>query len=175
MPFELKSSIDGWMDNNALQWLYDRASEMQSVVEIGSWKGRSTDALLQGCPGPVFAVDHFKGSPNELGGAHSEALHHDIFPVFWTNVGHYKNLVVMRMQSDRASLFFADKSVDMVFIDGCHLYEAVMLDIISWKPKCRKLICGHDESDNSVKKALNDLHIEFKKTSGGIWFYHVST
>ncbi len=141
---------------------------MSSVVEIGSWKGLSTEVLLQSCPGPVFAVDHFLGNPDERNGAHREATEHPIFPIFWENVGKHENLVVMRMESAKASVFFADKSVDMVFIDACHLYDHVLLDLQTWLPKCRKLICGHDAGMPGVSRALQDMKIDYK-TSFGIW------
>ena len=40
-----------------LEWLYKAAKRMKSIVEIGSWQGRSTYVLLSGCQGPVMAVD----------------------------------------------------------------------------------------------------------------------
>jgi hypothetical protein len=161
-------AIEGWMGGrDELPWLYARAQEMRSIVEIGCWKGRSTHALLSGCPGPVFAVDHFKGSPNELKGAHIEATRRDIFPDFWANVGEFKNLVTMRMDSIEAAGFFREKSVDMVFIDGCHLREAVAADIKAWMPICRRLLCGHDT--NVVKGALEDMKLNYKNEVGSIW------
>ena len=152
-----EKEIPGWMNSDSLEWLYERAGEMSSVLEVGSWKGRSTHALLTGCKGPVFAVDHFKGSPDERQGSHKEALDHDIFVDFWQNVGHLPNLVVMRMDSVRAWRFFAPRSIDMIFIDGCHSREAVLLDLICWHPKCGKLMCGHDVSYDTVRRALDDF------------------
>ena len=167
------SSIQGWMSDDALQWLYAQACGMASIVEVGSWKGRSTHALLSGCPGPVFAVDHFQGNPDENhpGGQHYDAQQRDIFTTdFWPNVGHFKNLVVFRMPSVEAAQFFAPKSVDMVFIDGCHLQDAVMADLKAWEPKCRKLLCGHDASYHSVQKAIDECDLPFNEVPGiGIW------
>ena len=76
-------AIDGWMDEKELNWLYTTALEMASVVEVGSWRGRSTSALLSGCKGPVFAVDTWKGSPDEINGTHADAVTQDIFAQFW--------------------------------------------------------------------------------------------
>jgi hypothetical protein len=58
-------------------------------------------------------------------------------------VGHYKNLVTMRMASVDAAKFFRTCSIDMAFIDGCHTREAVTEDIKAWIP-VGKMICGHD-------------------------------
>ena len=166
MGFE-PAAIQGWMGRPECEWLYDRASQMGSVVEIGSWKGLSTHALLTGCPGPVFAVDHFKGNPNELNSHHREALEHDIFPIFWTNVGHYRNLVVLRMDSIEASRYFAKRSVDMVFIDGCHTPEAVKADVLAWYPVARRLLCGHDLG--TVKEPLMAMNLNPRTEAGTIW------
>jgi hypothetical protein len=166
MPYE-PPGIQGWMNEDALHWLYGQAMQAESVVEIGCWKGRSTHALLSGCPGPVFAVDHFKGSPNELIGPHEEAKDGKIGEIFRRNVGHFPNLVLMEMESVRAASFFREKSVDMVFIDGCHMHEAVKADIAAWRPVCRRLLCGHDL--NTVHRALEEMGVSYKREVGSIW------
>ena len=139
------NEIDGWMSPEDLTFLFESAKRMSSILEIGSWKGRSTHALLSGCPGVVFAIDHFKGSrsPQAIGLAR-EAARVDIHAQFMRNVGHFQNLVVYRMKSLEAVSFFADNSINMVFIDGEHLYEDVKADIHAWLPKTTELICGHD-------------------------------
>ena len=159
--------IQGWMGENELVWLHDKAAEMESVVEIGSWKGLSTHALLSGCPGPVFAVDHFKGNPNQLTGPHREATIQDISLIFWANVGHFPNLIMIRRDSIEAAQFFREKSVDMIFIDGCHLPEAVTADVKAWLPVCRRLLCGHDLGE--VKEALEAMKLNYRQEIGTLW------
>jgi precorrin-6B methylase 2 len=161
---EYTNQIEGWMSDVELNWLYKRALEMDSIVEIGSWKGKSTSALLSACKGTVTAIDHFKGSDGEE--AHKEARVKDIFLGFMDNVGKFKNLRVLRMSSDDA----VDKveKVDMIFIDGAHTYEQVKKDIKNYLPKARKLICGHDYV-TSVKQAVDEVLGEVK-TVGTIWY-----
>ena len=53
------NDIEGWMEQTELEWLYSIASEMESIVEIGSWKGRSIHALCTRCKGTVTAIDLF--------------------------------------------------------------------------------------------------------------------
>ena len=146
------SSIPGWIKSIELSWLYIIAQVMDSIVEIGSWRGRSTDALLSGCPGTVWAVDHFKGNKE-----HSEEQKTGIHEAFLENVGHYKNLELLKMNSLKAVKRFEDKSVDMVFIDGEHTYREVRSDIKAWLPKTKKLICGHDYDRKGVKRAVGEL------------------
>ena len=157
--FTYINDIPGWMRSRELAWLYLAAQEMDSIVEIGSWMGRSTDALLSGCKGTVWAVDHFKGNKNEGDCFHRESTKWDISKIFLGNVGHYKNLKLLKMDSLEAAKRFEEKSIDMVFIDGEHTYEEVMADIKAWLPKTKKLICGHDydNSDKGVKRAVDEI------------------
>ena len=53
---------------------------------------------------------------------------------------------VLKMTSLEASQKVEDGSLDFVYIDGDHRFDAVMLDIIVWAPKVRRdgIIAGHD-------------------------------
>src|ERR1041385_7317153 len=118
-------TIPGWMTEAELRWLHRTASRMSSVVEIGSWKGRSTFALLSGCPGVVWAIDHWRGSEGEgLGEASVEqAAGEDVLAQFEANVGHFPNLSYLRTSSETAAKDdLRGEMFDMVFIDGSHRY-----------------------------------------------------
>lgn len=152
------NGIVGWASDTELKWLHLTAQKMESIVEIGSWKGKSTDALLSGCGGTVWAVDHFKGNEEVRNTICHEAAEKDVGKIFLSNVGHYKNLKLLKMDSMEAAKRFEDNSVDMVFIDGGHLYDEVKNDIQVWLPKTRRLLCGHDYRIRSgVKKAVDEL------------------
>lgn len=156
------NQIEGWMSKEELNWLYKVAGTMNSIVEIGSWKGRSTHALLSACKGTVTAIDHFKGSPGEQ--AHKNI---DPYPDFLRNVGQFDNLKVLKMDSTKAAKKVG--KVDMVFIDGAHTYEAVKKDIQTWLPKTRKIICGHDFIWPGVQQAVTET-LGFVHTCGTIWY-----
>jgi hypothetical protein len=123
-----------------LQWLYETAQGMASIVEVGSYKGRSTHALCSGCPGTVTAVDHWI----MMFGPRAGTFRAGALATFKENVGHFKNLNIIQAPSLEAVLTFKDASIDMVFIDGDHSYEGVKADVLAWIPKAKKLICGHD-------------------------------
>lgn len=164
------NKIRGWIKDADLLWLFNTAKEMESVVEIGSWMGRSTHALLSGCKGTVYAVDHFLGSIAERSGAHAEAGNRDIFEDFMENVGSFKNLKVLKMYSAEAVKQFDDNSVDMVFIDAGHTYEEVFTDIKQWLPKVKKIICGHDIKYGQVERAVREMFgNEFEINKENIW------
>ena len=162
--------IDGWMSHAELDWLYEQALKCHSIVEIGSWCGRSTYALLSGCKGTVYAIDHFNGSPDELkpGLSHYRALTDDIYSEFMNNVGHFPNLQVIRGDSVEAAARFPDNSIDMVFIDGCHAYESVKADLAAWGPKT-SFLCGHDRHEGGVPVALDECIYHIDQTIGSLW------
>jgi hypothetical protein len=69
---------------------------------------------------------------------------------------------IFRMYSTEAAQLFEDKSLDYVFIDGEHSYEAVKEDIAYWLPKVKEggWIGGHDYANKvrfaGVSKAVNE-------------------
>ncbi len=137
--------IQGWMGDHELQWLYEHARQMTSIVEIGSWRGRSTHALLSGCQGDVWAVDHFQGSRGELNACHQDAATHDIEAEFRDNLKQFGDrLHVVNMESGEAAKLFGNGEFDMVFIDASHIEEDVLRDLELWAPKARLLVAGHD-------------------------------
>lgn len=68
-------------------------------------------------------------------------------------------LRVLRLDSESASELFLPLSVDMVFIDGDHSYEAVADDIAAWGPLVTQSgsLCGHDYTNYpGVKRAVDE-------------------
>jgi len=162
------NKIVGWMNDKELMYLYVAARSAKSIVEVGSWKGRSAHALASGCRGTVYCVDHFRGSPNELQTAHREAADTDISEIFQENMKDFKNVEVMKMRSNRAAEQFEDNSIDMIFIDGTHTKPAVLTDLRSWYPKLRKggLMTGHDAQYEEVREALNEFGKAWERIDG---------
>ncbi len=169
----LDNRIEGWLFPLELQWLYATAKTMKSIVEIGSWKGRSTHALCSGCKGIVTSVDHWAGSKGEEGTA--TCLDTEVaYRQFLENTKQFKNLSTFRMTSIEASkigLLF-----DMVFIDGGHTYEEVLNDIRLWEPLARKILCGHDYSAAwpGVCRAVNE-DIGKVEIFGTIWVKRINS
>ena len=160
--------IEGWMLPCELDWLSETAARMDSIAEIGCWKGRSTFALLEACKGPVYAVDHWLGSIDERDGAHAEAVTGDVLAVFLANVGHFGNLTVVRQRSIEAAWQVPD--VDMVFLDGSHRYDDVFDDLLAWTSKAKRLICGHDSDWPGVLPAVRAVLGEPQRGPGSIWY-----
>jgi methyltransferase family protein len=177
---ELAAKIDGWMGLLELDWLYTMASAVPLdgvVVELGSWHGRSTTAITLGAltkTKNIYAVDQW------LGAAGLE----DIFPdkgrgALWTFVTNmYQNGYVpdiIYSDSTKAAERFKDHTVDFLFIDADHRYEAVKADITAWLPKMKKgsLLAGDDIAIPSVANAVLDLLGDKFEKWHALWTYRV--
>lgn len=154
--------VEGWMTEEELRVLREVASALKKpfVVEVGSWKGRSTIALAQAIApqgGKFFAVDTWQGTPSERTTYHAEARYRDIYKQFCNNISAAAVdgvVVSCKMTSLEAANLFLGGSVDMVFLDGDHSQEAVTADIEAWWPKLKKggLMMGHDYTDQDQEQ-----------------------
>jgi len=166
--------IDGFMTEQELTWLYETAQQMNSVVEIGSWKGRSTVALLEGCKGSVTAVDNWTGhDPSSNGILERTVAVEDVYQQFLGNTDPWCDRLVIRHLKSTDAADCTD-AADMVFIDAEHTYEGCKADIDAWLPKARKMICGHDFSQAwpGVMQAVNE-RFGVVKTCGTIWYKEI--
>ena len=70
------------------------------------------------------------------------------------------NAELIKEPSVEASFKIEDKSLDFVFIDGSHIFDYVMTDIILWSKKVKKggIVSGHDYchfTNSGVIEAVN--------------------
>ena len=132
-----------------------------------------------------FVVDTFQGSVNEQKHLKAvEALHSkgtSVFEAFSQNIedcGLSKFVKPIKAESLKAVKQFEDGQCDFVFIDACHLYEAVKADILAWRPKVRKggILAGHDyhvEQFPGVKQAVHEIFGEDFQIHGDVWLKHI--
>jgi len=120
-------------EGRLLYRLAKKCSGKGAIVEIGSWKGRSTIWLANGCRDgqgkEVVAIDPHTSSPEMPAG--------NSFEEFKQNIGaaNVASLVkpVVKTSEQAAALF--NKPVELVFIDGNHDYEFAKQDFELWFPK----------------------------------------
>jgi methyltransferase family protein len=122
-----------------------------TIVELGTHTGNSYCAICQAVhcrqlPTKCFAVDTWKGDLS-IGAYDGDAIFNELRRHHDPNYGSFSTL--MRMTFDSALDHFADASIDLLHIDGCHTYEAVRHDFETWLPKLsdRGVVILHDTAE----------------------------
>ncbi len=153
-------SVEGWLYPEEGRWLFGAARSLpnrSNIVEIGSFKGRSTCCLAFACRGTkkrIFAVDTFDGGP--------DLQRHDSFREFCLNIERCElseYVEPIRGISWEIAKTW-NKPIHLLFIDGSHIYEDVMADFASFFPHVVPggLVAFHDvqQSFPDVLKAWNE-------------------
>jgi len=131
------SEIDGWLSHAEGKLLYELAKNVpmgKAIVEIGSWKGKSTIWLAKGAEAghrnKVFAIDPHRGSESHVseGGG-------DTYPIFLVNLSkaRVKDMVVPLVMTSSEAARYWQGSVGLLWVDGSHEYEDVKHDFLVWK------------------------------------------
>jgi len=129
-------SIEGWLrDDEAilLNQLAAQANPGTVIVEIGSWKGKSTVALGLSARVPVYAIDPHTGSPEHR----QKGKPVDTYADFLNNIKRHnltKKVKPLRLTSKEAVKKIS-KPISLLFIDGDHSYQAVSQDFKDYYPK----------------------------------------
>ena len=172
----LKGLPKGWMHMEELDWLTDQASRSKTIVELGSYMGRSTVAMARSTSGTVYSIDAFK--PTLLSSERIEfAAEPNLFEKFKKNVSQCENIKWMKMDhADCQKTRWPEEVADMVFIDGGHEYEDAKRDIEIWKSRVKSggMLCGHDRNFPGVYRAINELLPGWKPQAGSLWSYQVA-
>lgn len=132
--------VDGWLSGDQVARLYATAAATErgdQIVEIGSFRGRSTIVLAGAAPEgvAVIAIDPHAGTdrgPQELAGFEREAqADHDVFNANLAAAGVSSQVRHVREFSDRAHAA-VDGTIAVLFIDGAHRYRPARSDIRTW-------------------------------------------
>ena len=132
--------VDGWMSSEQIARLYGavlRCNAGDQVVEIGSYRGRSTIVLASAAADGVaiVAIDPHAGTdrgPDEIAGFEAEAdADHDVFIANLTAADVADRVHHLREFSDSA-LAEVSGAVTVLFVDGAHRYAPARSDIHRW-------------------------------------------
>jgi hypothetical protein len=159
-------NIQGWFDfDNIYTAMVTAADDGAHFVEVGAWKGKSSAYMAveivnsnkkiqfdcvdvwEGTE-PVYNQDYYV-QKNQL----YEHFIDNMKPVegFYTPV---------KKTSIDAAADYQDESLEFVFIDAEHTYNACAADIKAWLPKVKPggILAGHDYStSDGVRQAVDEL------------------
>jgi MMP 1-O-methyltransferase len=127
--------VDGWLSEAQGRALFRAAAKTAgrgAIVEIGSWKGRSTTWLACGARVAghrVYAID-----PHRHSREYPEAETLDEFLGNLARNGLADVVEPLVMNSEEATARIAGP-VELLFIDGDHSYDAVRRDAELWLPR----------------------------------------
>ncbi len=135
LDLERWDNIGGWMNKAEGQYLYEQAlalPEWSMIVEIGSYRGRSTVALLQACADSsperrkrLIAVDWFAGTGERVVAPTEESQKEGARLFYETIYAWELHPWLVQLEVMDSALWFekhpADAGqYDMFFVDGCH-------------------------------------------------------
>lgn len=139
-----------------------------TVLEVGSWAGRSAIIMSESGAAHVTCVDTWGGNANDAGCKSYDGSAGTPFEVFQRNTAG-RNISAIKAKSPDAAQKFRDQQFDIVYIDAEHDYESVKADIQAWKPKAKFVLAGHDyHVFDGVRKAVADCGL-VPKVDGNVW------
>jgi predicted O-methyltransferase YrrM len=167
---ELTKPIDGFLSQNGRsqfegEVLYHLALKSKGkIVEIGSWKGKSTIWLGKGTEAgskqSIYAIDPHTDSEEHR--SDGEAMW--TFDAFKENISHadVAKYVVPIVKPPLESLGDVPGRVGMIFLDGTHDYEKVKQEFNAWLPKVQigGIVAFHDSFGNGVPGVRRLVHEE---------------
>jgi Methyltransferase domain len=138
-----KSRIQLWVD-------IVRAAQVQSMMEVGVWKGEYAETVLQQCDSirQYYMLDPwatlpdwnkpFNVAPQQFDEVYEEAMRRTDFAA--------QKRIILRGRTKEVIDKLPDNTLDFAYIDGDHTLRGITIDLIKVLPKIRDggLIGGDD-------------------------------
>lgn len=150
-------------------------------AEIGVWRGafsalfcEATRKMHMLCVDPWLSYPAWQDTKNKLDPAEADAFMAESYADARKRLGPL-NATICRKFSVEAAADVPDGSLDMAYIDGNHVYDAVLEDLAAWVPKVRSggIVAGHDYRVFSNKPTIHvKAAVDHYTTAHGIerWF-----
>ena len=153
-----------WSGHRNFAYDYVCFKKPQKIVELGSYYGCSAFAFLQAIKdksldSEFYGIDTWQGDSFT-----QKDYQEDIYTQYkriQDSCFNNQNANMLRMTFDKAIRVFADKSIDLLHIDGSHTYENVKHDFLSWKDKVKEdgVVFFHDIGKDELLGEVMGSHI----------------
>lgn len=148
LTFDELAELDGLISRDVGELLHNFAALVpgdQAIVELGSYRGKSTCYLATGAAldyhAPVFAVDAWSEEVSTWRNRAMERLPSPEFADFQaqiTRAGVADRIVPIRSDTVQAAAVWGaahkGRKIGLLYIDGDHHHEAVLADFRAWRP-----------------------------------------
>jgi predicted O-methyltransferase YrrM len=108
------------------------------VVEIGSYMGESSRIIAR-YAAKLYCIDRWKDGVTETGASTKSRFEYQemskVESLFDTALAGQNHVIKLRGDSNDLVEVFGDSTVNFVYIDALHSYDAVRNDILRWWPK----------------------------------------
>lgn len=136
LPPNVPPRLHGWFSDRHRRWLSRYLGpETQTIVELGSWLGKSTCWFHDAAPhAVVLAVDHWGGSSEHRRHPEWRAWLPTLYETFLVNCWDRRERIVpIRLSTLDGLQLIADCGVrpDLVYVDAAHDEESVFLDTVT--------------------------------------------
>lgn len=175
MNFERALEIQKLMPHpgaHEFEWLAETVKDCQRIVEVGSFIGASTRAMLDNSNAHIWCIDSWCGGLDTSYGCVPTNKDYQLFLKHINDVR--DRVTILKMYSNDAAGLLPDNCFDMVYIDADHSYNAVRFDILHYAPLVRPggILCGHDyeEVRPGLIQAVKELITDPKKAGQMVWW-----
>lgn len=150
-----------------------------AVVEIGVFAGHFSQMILTEFPTvQLIGIDPYIGKDGTFPGNFSKTLDPDVAysnaQDIYDRYGEDRSRL-LAVTSEEAAEHIPDEMVDLVFVDGCHLYHCVDTDLRLYVPKVKPggIVCGHDFGPQwgGVVRAVHEHRKGQRVNIGMDWMY----
>lgn len=145
--------ISGWLTAQEGELLAELSRD-EVVLEIGSYKGKSTVAMLPGAT-HIYCVDHFHPGPIGQGYQPDSP---SVRPEFEQNISTWKSKITILEMNTRDAVHRDWPPIGLLFVDGDHNYETVTHDIREFAVHA-EIVAVHDAEKQEVANAIDDSQL----------------
>jgi predicted O-methyltransferase YrrM len=157
----LHDALEGLIFVEESAWLYRAARGRRSIVEIGSFRGKSAVMLAKGSAGAggrLLCIDPHINATGMEKTTFSKA-DHEAFMATIARHGVAERVTKWIKTSAEGRAAYAGEPIDLLWIDGDHSYEGVKYDLSAWKDLVRVggVLSAHDYShEEAIRRAWDE-------------------